>query len=338
MELIAFLADIGSFAFKALVIAALLGLLILLTASMVRQSGHRDLGTLSVTSLNRHYQGMHQLLESVASGKKARKRRAKQKSADQGIRKRVYVIEFEGDLAAAAVGQLRQQVNALVPVIGETDEVVVLVESNGGLMSHYGLAAAQLARFRKKGVPLTVCVDKVAASGGYMMACVADKIIAAPFAIVGSVGVMVMFPNFHRLLEKYQIDYMELTAGEYKRTISPLGEITDKGKKKFLEELEDAHRVFKDFIAEHRPGLEMEKIATGEAWNGVQALPLKLVDELKTSDEYLLALSEEADLFRVDYEIPKSLKEKLAGAVTESADQLLLRWRERLERGSGPRA
>ncbi len=339
MDFSAFLTDIAGFALKALIVAGLIAILAVLIAGAFRQVGSKHLGHLTVINLNSYYRSLSGSLERAAFSKKERKSRTRSRKKESGAakRKRVYLLKFEGDLAATEVAELREQITALASVVEKTDEVVALVESSGGLMTHYGLAASQLNRLRAMGVPLTVCVDKVAASGGYMMACVADKIVAAPFALVGSIGVMAMMPNFNRLLKKYDVDYLELTAGEYKRTLTPLGEITDKGKRKFLQDLEDAHRIFKDFLAKHRPSLELEKVATGEAWSGVQALPLKLVDELMTSDEYLLAASREADIFRLEYEAPKSLKDKLAGSLTESADRLLLRWRERFEKESGPR-
>ena len=108
----------------------------------------------------------------------------------------------------------------------------------------YGLAASQMQRIRDKKLKLTVCVDKVAASGGYMMAVVADKIIAAPFAVLGSIGVLAQVPNFHRLLKKHDVDFEMLTAGKYKRTLTMFGENTDKGREKFQEDIEDTHVLF----------------------------------------------------------------------------------------------
>jgi len=190
----------------------------------------------------------------------------------------------------------------------------------------YGLASSQLDRLRKRDIPLTVCVDKVAASGGYMMACVADKILAAPFAIIGSIGVVAQMPNFNKLLKKHDVEYEVLTAGEHKRTLTLFGENTDKGRKKFIEDLEDTHALFKDFVAQRRPQVKIKKIATGEVWYGSRALDLALIDEVKTSDEYLMQRVTEADVFEISYKLKKKLHQRLGIAAEESADRLLLKW------------
>jgi serine protease SohB len=193
----------------------------------------------------------------------------------------------------------------------------------------YGLASSQLQRIKEHGIDLTVCVDKVAASGGYMMACVANKILAAPFAVLGSIGVVAQMPNFNRLLKKHDIDFELITAGEYKRTLTVLGENTKKGREKFVEEIEDIHLLFKEFVAEHRPELDIEKVATGEHWFGQRALDRGLVDELITSDEYIAQACETADVFEVKYVEKKPLPERLGIALQDSADSLLMRWWER---------
>src|SRR5690606_23138206 len=212
----------------------------------------------------------------------ARQLKAERKAGTQ--KARVYVLDFDGDIKASAVENLRHEITALLTLATPQDEVVLRLESGGGMVHSYGLAASQLARIRQAGVPLTVCVDKVAASGGYMMACIGEKILSAPFAILGSIGVVAQLPNVHRLLKQHNIDFEGLTAGEYKRTLTVFGENTAKGREKFQEDLETTHRLFKDFVASYRPQLVMEEIATGEIWLGSTALEKKLVDELKTSD------------------------------------------------------
>ena len=207
---------------------------------------------------------------------------------------------------------------------------MIRLESAGGMVHSYGLASSQLDRIVKKGIPLTVCVDKVAASGGYMMACVADKIIAAPFSILGSIGVVAQMPNFHRLLKKHDVDYEMLTAGEYKRTLTMFGENTEKGREKFIEDLEQTHDLFKDFVQQHRTEVDINNIATGEVWLGTKALEMKLVDDLKTSDEYLVEKMADADIYEVSYVHKKSLQEKVGLAAENSADRLLMRWWSRL--------
>ena len=205
------------------------------------------------------------------------------------------------------------------------DEVVVRLESGGGLVHAYGLAAAQLDRIRNKGVRLTACVDKVAASGGYMMACVADRIVASPFAVVGSIGVVAQLPNFHRFLKKNDVDFEVLTAGEHKRTLTIFGENTDKGRQKFLEDLEETHGLFKEYVAERRPQLDIAKVSNGDIWFGKRALEVQLVDELKTSDEYLIEASERADVVSVTFQRKRTLPEKLGLAVGAALEHTV--WR-----------
>ena len=196
-------------------------------------------------------------------------------------------------------------------VATENDEVFVRLESGGGVVHGYGLAASQLMRLREKNIPLTVSVDKVAASGGYMMACVGNRIIAAPFSIIGSIGVIAQIPNFHRVLKKHDVDFEQFTAGEFKRTVTMFGENTDEAKAKFREEIEDIHVLFKDFIVQHRPDVDIVKVSTGESWPGTRALERNLVDELKTSDDYLLENSQHADIYEISYVSKKSLIEKI---------------------------
>ncbi|MSP92700.1 MAG: protease SohB [Myxococcales bacterium] len=243
-------------------------------------------------------------------------------------RKRLYVLDFRGDIRASAVAGLRDEVTAVLAVARATDEVVVRLESPGGLVHAYGLAASQLARLRERSIPLTAVVDKVAASGGYMMACVADKVVAAPFAVLGSIGVVAQIPNVHRLLEKHGVDFELLTAGEHKRTLTVFGENTDKGRQKAQEELDDAHALFKDFIAQYRPQVDLARVATGEHWYGVRARDLGLCDELRTSDDYLLEASRGADLFEVKCTPKQALGNRLvafAAALVEAGIDVVAR-------------
>ena len=197
-------------------------------------------------------------------------------------------------------------------------------------MHSYGLASSQLDRLRKQSIPRTICVDKVAASGGYMMACVADKILAAPFAVIGSIGVVAQMPNFHRLLKKHDVDFELLTAGEHKRTLTVFGENTEKGREKFVEDLEETHQLFKSYVSERRPQIEIEKIATGEVWFGTRAAELALIDEIKTSDEYLSEQVTQADVYEINYVQKKKLHQRIGIAAEESADRLLIKWWDRL--------
>lgn len=264
---------------------------------------------------------------------KAKEEKAKRKKGDaETVRKpHLFVLNFKGDISASETSALREEINAIIAVAKPEDEVLLCLESPGGVVHGYGLAASQLARLKQHQIKLTVAVDKVAASGGYLMACVADKIVSAPFAIIGSIGVVAQIPNIHRLLKKHDVDVDVMTAGEYKRTMTVLGENTEKGKQKFQQELEETHLLFKQFVEQNRPHLNIHQVATGEHWFGQQALALQLVDEIATSDDLILQAVKDKTVLSVRYTAKMSLVQKLGKQVEESADNLLLRWLKRNE-------
>lgn len=305
--------------------ATLLALIVaaVVVAARLRRRGETPREPLQVKRINDRYRGMTDALQRAMLSKRDFKRYLHQhRHADGGeaaARPRVFVLEFKGDLRASAVRALREEITAVLTVATPKDEVFVRLESMGGLVMSYGLAASQLARIRQAGVPLVVAVDQVAASGGYLMACVADRILAAPFAIVGSIGVVAEIPNLHGLLKKHDIDYELHTAGEYKRTLTVFGENTEQGRAKLKQELEETHALFKQFLAAHRPQLDLAAVATGEHWHGLRALELKLVDDLVISDDYLLKRSQEADLYAVRYPARRSLAERLGLARDRTA-------------------
>ena len=235
---------------------------------------------------------------------------------------RTFVIRFDGDVAATAVEHFRIEVSAVLTMAQPQDEVVVCIESPGGMVHSYGLAASQMMRIRSKGIPLTAVVDRVAASGGYLMAAVANKIVAAPFAVIGSIGVVAQVPNVHRLLKKNDVDVEVLTAGKYKRTLTLLGENTDEGREKFRQELEDVHALFQDFVVENRPELDIDAVATGEAWYGTRALALHLVDELAASDEYLIQQCQERDVYDVTWVEVKRPIDRVLDKVNGALDRV----------------
>lgn len=249
----------------------------------------------------------------------------KAKEEDKSYENTVYVIDFIGDIRASAVDRLREEITAVLAVAKTGDEVVVRLESSGGQVHSYGLASAELARIKSAGIPLTVCVDKVAASGGYMMACVADKVIATPFAIVGSIGVVSQMPNFHEFLKKHDIDIELFTAGEYKRTVTMLGKNSDEGRAKYQSELERIHVLFQEHIKAYRPSLDVEKVATGEFWFGTDAQSLGLVDALETSDAYISAKMSGANVLLLHSHQKPTVAEKLglAQASTAAVSQAL---------------
>ncbi|VFT33951.1 inner membrane peptidase [Pseudomonas aeruginosa] len=304
----------------------------------LRGRGRRGAGGhLDVQKLNDFYKDLrervrHSVLDktSLKALRKEESKAAKQAKKHPEQKSRVYVLDFDGDIKASATEQLRHEVTAVLSMAGKDDEVVLRLESGGGMVHGYGLAASQLARIRQAGVPLTVCVDKVAASGGYMMACIGDRILSAPFAILGSIGVVAQLPNVHRLLKKHDIDFEVLTAGEYKRTLTVFGENTEKGREKFQEDLEVTHELFKNFVAHYRPQLNMDEIATGEVWLGQAALGKLLVDELKTSDEYLAEQARERDVYQVQFVERKSLQERVGLAASVVIDRVLVTWWGRL--------
>ena len=253
---------------------------------------------------------------------------AQQLSKEVRLRKKnnqkIYVLDFKGDTAASAVENLREEITLILATAkAGRDRVVVRLESPGGMVHGYGLAAAQLVRLRDAGFNLTICVDKVAASGGYMMACIANEIVSAPFAVVGSIGVVAQVPNFNRLLKEKHIDFELYTAGQFKRTVTMFGENTAEGKAKFEEELQQTHELFKHFVEKYRPQLNVEKVATGEHWYGKDALELNLVDKLQTSDEYLLGLLAQHEVFVIETRRKPTLGEKLGLQAAQMADGLV---------------
>lgn len=337
------LSHYGLFLAKTLTLVLALGVLVALIARAVR-SGDAEPGgeQLRVRNLNERFRQLADALhdeilddESYKALLKQRKREAKARAKQPSVtRPRVFALQFHGDIRASAVDNLREEISAVLQVARPgQDEVLLRLDSEGGMVHGYGLAASQLVRLRDAGIKLTCAVDKVAASGGYMMACVAERIIAAPFAILGSIGVVAQLPNFNRLLKRMDVDYELHTAGDFKRTLTLFGENTEAAREKFRTEIEETHELFKSFVHQYRGQLDMQRIATGEHWYGTQALALRLVDELKTSDDYLLARSREADLYELSYRRRQNLAQRLAQGMV----RLGLGLRHSLEQTTLPR-
>lgn len=329
-----FFIEYGLFLLKAVTIVIAIVVVIVVAASAGRKGGQDGL---EVQDLNKRFREMaHGLRTAIlpkAEQKKEDKEEKKREKALEGeTRPRSFVIEFKGDLKASAVPSLREEVSAILDVAGEGDEVIVRLENHGGVVHEHGLAASQLARIRDKNIPLIVCVDKVAASGGYLMACVASRIYSAPFAILGSIGVLAQIPNFHRLLDEHGVDFEQVTAGKYKRTVTMFGENTDEDRAKLKEELEDVHSLFKSAVAEYRPDLDLDKVATGEHWYGTRALELGLTDEIRTSDEVLRERAGERDLFEISYKIKQPLQKRLMANIDSALEKATAtRWRRKFE-------
>lgn len=340
-----FLTEYGLFLAKVVtfVVAAIILASVIFSATQRDRSDHEGEGELKIRKLNDQYRKLKESIQSRLMSdvehkawqkQKKKEEKAEKKSAkkdktaeeEKASKPRIYVIDFDGDIKASDTDTLRRSVSAVLSVANpETDEVVVRLESGGGLVHAYGLAAAQLDRIRSKGVPLTACVDKVAASGGYMMACVADKIIASPFAVLGSIGVVAQLPNFHRFLQKNDVDFEVLTAGEHKRTLTVFGENTEKGRQKFLADLEDTHGLFKEYVSERRPALDIQAVANGDIWFGKRALEVKLIDDIKTSDEYLIEACDRGEVVSVSFQRKRTLPERLGLATSAALEHTV--WR-----------
>jgi serine protease SohB len=347
MHSLEFLSEYGLFLAKTVTLLLALIVIIIVMVGAGQKQRRGDRGHIEVRSLNDVIEGVGQTLKQAVLNPEALKQELKEEKkrhklltkdqkkavkAGEVSRQRIFVLDFDGDVQASGVDQLREEITAVLSIATSSDEVVLRLESPGGMVHSYGLAASQLSRITAKGIPLTIAVDKVAASGGYMMACIANKIIAAPFALLGSIGVVAQIPNFNRLLKSKDIDVEVLTAGEHKRTLTMFGENTEKGRQKFLEELEDVHTLFKDFISEHRPQVNMTEVATGEAWYGRRALTHQLVDELKTSDEYIVDKCLANDVFQVKYIEDRSrvdqVMERFSALLTRVKSAELLRTNE----------
>ncbi|WP_333608246.1 protease SohB [Arsukibacterium sp.] len=311
-----FIMEYGLFLAKTVTLVFAIALIIGLIANAAGKSKSKK-GQLHCTDLTKHYQQQQQAVQEQLLDKKSFKQWLKQHKTPENKASRVFVLEFHGGIQAKETEALREEVTAILGVATAQDEVLLKLESGGGVVHGYGLAASQLTRLKQAGIPLTVAVDKVAASGGYMMACVAEKILAAPFAIIGSIGVIAQLPNFNKVLKQHNVDFEQFTAGEFKRTVTLFGENTDKGRQKFQQELEDTHQLFKQFVSHQRPQLDIEQVATGEHWFGYQALDLKLIDKLQTSDDYLLSALERAHIVAFSFKQPKGLAEKIGQGSAE---------------------
>ncbi len=292
---------------------------------------------IEVKNLNDKFQGfMHSInrlslskdnykkLVKLEKAKQKADKKNKKKSNSSPEKNRLFALNFDGDIKASAVDALREEITAILTVATSSDHVFIRLESSGGMVHSYGLAASQLQRIKQKSIPLTISVDKVAASGGYLMACVADKIIAAPFAIIGSIGVLAQIPNFNRLLKELNVDFEQFTAGKYKRTVTMFGENTEEEREKLKEELEVTHSLFQEFVLGNRRNLDMAEVATGEHWYGSKAMELNLVDELMTGDDYLLSMNQEFDIFEISYLIKKSIMEKFPITAMSKIKQILV--------------
>ncbi len=336
------LLEYGLFLAQAVTVVVAVGAIALIIAAAARKGQPGD--GIQVERLNERFENLVRPLQAAALPGKAfkaamkarrKQRKAARKDAASKPRPRIYVLDFKGDIRASAGRNLREEVSAILGLADKGEQVLLRLENAGGLVHEHGLAASQLARLKQHGLTLTVAVDKVAASGGYMMACIGDRILAAPFAVLGSIGVLAQVPNVNRLLRERGVDVEMFKGGRFKRTVTVLGRNTDEDREKFQQEIDEIHRLFKQFVAEHRPSLDLDKVATGEHWFGRDALALGLCDEIGTSDDWLMSRRDEADLLHVHYRRRESLGRRLSHAVEDAparaVDRLLQRlWESRI--------
>jgi serine protease SohB len=332
-----FIYEYGLFLAKSITIIAtiiIIGIFLIAASSKDSKEGSGNLKIENISKqINRQLSYLKRSVLSKERQKRfdnTRKKESKENKAHAkknplekyNTKPKLFIVKFNGDVHASQASSLREEITAILSIAEKNDEVLIDLESPGGVVHGYGLAATQITRLRTANINVTVSVDKVAASGGYMMACVANKIISAPFAIVGSIGVVAEIPNINKLLKKCHIDIEQHTAGDFKRTLTTMGENTEDGRKKFKEELVETHNLFKEWINEYRPDLNIEKVATGEHWYGKQAMELGLVDEIGTSDDFIINQAENFEIFKVEYEVKKSIAEKFGIAATASVSSM----------------
>ena len=328
--------EYGLFLLK--VITVLISVIVLISFVAASKKSNTSEG-LEIENLNEKYKGLSDSLNKAVMEKDEWKKKQKlekaiaKKNKKKKTRKpKAYILDFIGDIKASAVPSLREEVTAILDIAKRNDQIVLRLDNHGGVVHEHGLAASQLARIRQKKIHLTVVVDKVAASGGYLMASVANKIYAAPFAILGSIGVIAQLPNFNRLLDNYGVDFEQITAGQYKRNVTMFGKNTDEDREKLKDQLEEIHELFKSSVNEYRPQLDLERVATGEHWYGSKALELGLIDEIKTSDELLIEMAKKYEIFSVKLKVKKPLKKRLLSnidSLLEKVDDI--RWKKRFE-------
>tara|TARA_B100000530_G_C15921995_1_gene473474 strand:+ start:164 stop:1174 length:1011 start_codon:yes stop_codon:yes gene_type:complete len=328
--------EYGLFLLK--VITVLISVIVLISFVAASKKSNTSEG-LEIENLNEKYKGLSDSLNKAVMEKdewkkkqKSEKAIAKKNKKKKTRKPKAYILDFIGDIKASAVPSLREEVTAILDIAKRNDQIVLRLDNHGGVVHEHGLAASQLARIRQKKIHLTVVVDKVAASGGYLMASVANKIYAAPFAILGSIGVIAQLPNFNRLLDNYGVDFEQITAGQYKRNVTMFGKNTDEDREKLKDQLEEIHELFKSSVNEYRPQLDLERVATGEHWYGSKALELGLIDQIKTSDELLIEMAKKYEIFSVKLKVKKPLKKRLLSnidSLLEKVDDI--RWKKRFE-------
>lgn len=322
-----FLFDWGLFLLDAITVVIAILLVVAGISAIAAKNKGKHKGKLIIKKINDYFKETTSAMEheilTKADHKKLKNERKASAKATKASKHKLFVVNFHGDIKASAVDGLRECVTAILLTAGKDDHVLLRLESPGGMVPGYGLAASQLQRLRDANITLTAAVDKIAASGGYMMACVANKIIAAPFAILGSIGVVYQLPNFNRFLKEKSVDFEQITAGDYKRTLTMFGENTDADREKVQHDINETQILFKQHVASHRSQLDIEKVATGEYWYGQQAIQLNLVDSLQTSDDFILSMRDTYDIFQIEYRMKQKLGKKLSEGLSQLYTKLI---------------
>ena len=314
------LSNYGLFLLKTLTVVISI---VLILSFIMSTRNNKTEGDITIKNINEEFSLLEENIKKNLLGKSEFKKFVKLRKKNKKTNdKKLFVLDFKGNIKASEIVSLRREISGIILSYKKSDEVLLRLENSGGTVHEHGLAAAQLKRLKDKNIPLTICVDKVAASGGYMMACVANKIIASPFAIIGSIGVLAQVPNFNKLLKNKGIDFEQHTAGNYKRTVTMFGENTDKDREKLGEQLQDIHILFKDFITTNRKNIDIDKVATGEYWYGPKALELNLIDSIMTSDEYILSMINEFEIFHIQYKKLKTLSDKISKISSSASSKL----------------
>jgi len=321
------ISNYGLFLLKTITIVVSI---IIIISVIVNSKKNTTEGSLEVRSINKDLDSLEEgIKKNILSKQEFKKFVKSKKKNSKKLSNKIFVIDFKGNIKASEIISLRREISGILLSFKKGDEVLLRLENSGGTVHEHGLAASQLKRIRDKNIPLTICVDKVAASGGYMMACVANKIVASPFAIIGSIGVIAQVPNFNKLLKNKGVDFEQQTAGNYKRTVTMFGKNTDKDRKKLKEQLEDIHSLFKEFIKDNRRNLDVEKVSTGEYWYGKDALKLKLIDKILTSDEYIISMKDRFEIVRIKYKPAKSISDKLSKLSTNISSKLFQKFEQK---------
>ena len=324
--IIELISNYGLFLLKTITIVVSI---IIIISVIVNSKKNTTEGSLEVQSINKDLDSLEEgIKKNILSKQEFKKFVKSKKKNSKKLSNKIFVIDFKGNIKASEIISLRREISGILLSFKKGDEVLLRLENSGGTVHEHGLAASQLKRIRDKNIPLTICVDKVAASGGYMMACVANKIVASPFAIIGSIGVIAQVPNFNKLLKNKGVDFEQQTAGNYKRTVTMFGKNTDKDRKKLKEQLEDIHSLFKEFIKDNRRNLDVEKVSTGEYWYGKDALKLKLIDKILTSDEYIISMKDRFEIIRIKYKPAKSISDKLSKLSTNISSKLFQKFEQ----------